>query len=164
MALQRYMAILAGLHCVISCDDISHLTEMISPWQYQNILWHYILRTVTQTTSPRNPTLEKLSIWCKYVPKKSLQSSTASHITSQDNLTPELRKVAILAIRIGERSGNLGNILTRNLRRFVKIWDMSRFTHFWDHFQAECGEDFEWLGKTWKYWLENIAFLFAFPP
>ena len=42
----------------------------------------------------------------------------------------ELRKVAILAIRIGERSGNLGNIFTRHLRRFVKFWDMSRFTHF----------------------------------
>ena len=52
-------------------------------------------------------------------------------------LGSELKKVAILAIQIGERSGNLGNMLTKNLRSFVEFGDMSWFTHFWDHFQAE---------------------------
>lgn len=79
-------------------------------------------------------------------------------------LSTELKKVAILAIRIGERSGNLGNIFTRNLRRFVKFWDMSRFTHFWDHFQAECGEDFEWLKKLGNIDLKILLFCLHFPP
>ena len=42
----------------------------------------------------------------------------------------ELKKIAILAIRIGERFGNLGNILTKNLRTFVDFWDMSQFTYY----------------------------------
>ena len=76
----------------------------------------------------------------------------------------ELKKVAILAIRIGERSGNLGKIFTWNLRMFVKFWDMSRFTHFWDHFQAECGEDFEWLEKLGNIDLKIFLFCLHFPP
>ena len=32
--------------------------------------------------------------------------------------------------RFGERSGNLGNILTKYLCCFVKFWNMSQFMHF----------------------------------
>jgi len=55
---------------------------------------------------------------------KDIISSNHSEIL-EIPFKPELKKVAILAIQIGERSGNLGNILTKNLRSFVEFGDMS---------------------------------------